>query len=520
MTAKKDKKKDDRTLDNIAVGAGNSEVVSRYGSADAEWIKAYTGVDNETGQILTKSLKGIAQGKLNPENYEANVRQQAGYSAEVAKVADDNSRNIINKIDVRTERTDDNAARRKVNNNKPDMVSDHIETLNGVEVPGSASQMKIVSDHEELLRKIAQGKGGGKNDLSRYMANDHIDITGEKFDAAKSYCEKQATELRKQAEYARQHGDHDRAIRQEREAKNYDELKEKLRKSYTSDEARNFRLKPKIETAKEMAKISHEAGIEAAKYGAAIGGAVSATKNVIALMQGDKELQEVLHDTTIDTGKSALVGYGTGFCGSLAKSGMQQSSSGAMRQLSRTSFPALVVSTTLALGASIHRYAKGEIDGVQFMEEIGEKGSGMLASGMMATLGQIAIPIPIVGGVIGGMIGYTMSSLFYRSSLVAFQEAKEAGRNYQIIKEQCEEARRRMLEYQAELQLLFDAHMADMKLQLSDCFACMDKAADTGNMDEFAEAANSLGSFFGKTLQFNNMQEFDSFMASDGTLIL
>jgi Mu-like prophage protein len=520
MTDKKGKKKNDRTIDNVAVATGNSEIVSRYGSANAEWIKAYSGVDNETGQVFTKSLKGIAQGKLNPDNYEANIRQQAGYSAEVAKVADDNSQNIIKKSNVRTERTDDNTARRQKNNNRPDMVSDHIETVDGIEIPGSTSQMKIVSDHEGLLKKIAQGKGGGKNDLSRYMDNDHIDITGEKFDAAQKYCEEQAKELRKQAAHARQHGDQNRALRQEQEAQNYDDLKGKLRKSYTSDEARDFRLKPKIETAKRMVKISHEAGLEAAKYGAAIGGAVSATKNIIALMQGDKELQEVLCDTAVDTGKSALVGYGTGFAGSLVKSGMQQSGSGALRQLSRTSLPTLVVSTTLALGSSISRYARGEIDGVQFMEEIGEKGSGMLASGMMAALGQIAIPIPIVGGVIGGMVGYTMSSLFYRSSLQAFQEAKEAEKNYQMIKAQCEEARRRMLEYQAELQVLFDAHMADMKHQLSDCFVCMDKAIDAESMDEFAEAANSLGGFLGKTLQFNTMQEFDDFMSSDETLIL
>lgn len=519
MTEKKGKK-DSRILDNIAVASGTSEVVSRYGSANAEWIKAYIGIDNETGQKMTKSLKGIAQGKLNFENREANVRQQAGYSAEVAKVADDNARNIINKSNVRTVRTDDNPGRCQQNNNRPDMVSDHIETVNGVEIPNSASQMKIVANYEGLLKKIAEGEGGGKNDLSRYMENKHIDISGENFEAAQEYCEDQAKRLRKQATHARQRGDHKMAAHQEQKAKNYEKLRRKLQKSYTSEEAKSFRLKPKIETAKKMTKISHEAGLDAAKYGAAIGGAVSATKNVIALMQGDKELQEVLCDTAVDTGKSTLVGYGTGFAGSLIKSGMQQSGSEAVRQLARTSFPALVISITLELGANVKRLAKGEIDGVQFMEQIGEKGSGMLASGMMATLGHIAIPIPIVGGLIGGMIGYTMSSIFYRSSLEAFQEAKVAEQNYQIIKVQCEEARRRMLEYQTELQVLFDAHMENMKIQLDDCFACMDRATEVESVDDFFEAANRLGRFLGKTLQFSNMQEFDDFMLSDETLIL
>ena len=517
----KDKRKDsDRTLDNIAVGLGNIENIDRYGSANAEWLKAFNGVDHETGQVFTKSLKGIAEGKLNPDYYENNVRQQAGYAAEVAKVADDNAKNIINKSDIRTERTDDNAARRQANQNKPDMVSDHIEIKNGAELPGSTSQMKIVTDHEALLKKIAQGKGGGKNDLSRYMKNDHIDITGENFTEAKSFCQDQAKSLRTQAEHLRQNGNCEKAAQFEQEAKNYDELNSKLRKTYTSEEAKALRLNPKIETAKKMAKISHDAGVEAAKYGAAIGGAVSATRNIVALIQGNKDLEGVLLDTAKDTGISAATGYATGAAGSLLKSGMQQSSAGAMRQLSRTSFPALVVSTTLALGTSVHRFAKGEIDGVQFMEEIGEKGSGMLASGMMATLGQIAIPIPIVGGVIGGMIGYTMSSMFYQSSLIAFQEAKEAERNYQIIKAQCEEARRIMLEYQHSLQELFDAHMTDMKGQLASCLKSMDSATAAHNIDEFVNAANQLGSVIGKTLQFNSIEEFNDFMASNESFIL
>ena len=90
-------KKNNRTLDNVAISTGNSENVSRFGSADAEWIKAYRGIDNETGKVLTKSLKDISQYKLSEDYYERNIRQQSGFAAEVAKVADDNSKNIINK---------------------------------------------------------------------------------------------------------------------------------------------------------------------------------------------------------------------------------------------------------------------------------------------------------------------------------------------------------------------------------------------------------------------------------------
>ena len=38
-----------------------SETVSRFGSANAEYIKGFTGVDNETGQRLAKGLADIAR---------------------------------------------------------------------------------------------------------------------------------------------------------------------------------------------------------------------------------------------------------------------------------------------------------------------------------------------------------------------------------------------------------------------------------------------------------------------------
>ena len=71
------------TIQNISISSGARETVSRYGSAAAEFIKAYTGVDNEKGVTLSKGLKKISEYKINPENFEENTRQQAGFSAEV-----------------------------------------------------------------------------------------------------------------------------------------------------------------------------------------------------------------------------------------------------------------------------------------------------------------------------------------------------------------------------------------------------------------------------------------------------
>ena len=523
MDTDNNKKKEDKIIDKVAIATGNADTVSRYGSANGEHIVAYKGIDNETGQIYSKGLKQISESRVHPDYKKSNIKQQSGYSAEVKSAAKKNAEKYINgDTKSRASRTDDISMQSDGKGNTIGGINDQLYDIaeidnNGMYVDGTASQLKFVGGTaEQCAQKLISAKYDKYRD-----ANVPMEIPSDFYNDVISYYENEIGKINNSIEKAENKGNHELADKLRRRLDKIVKTKNNLRKSNVSNKEALFaREHPRLSTAADMAKISHRAGLEAAKYGAAIGGTISATRNIIALMQGNKNIQEALCDTTVETGKSALLGYGTGFAGSLVKAGMQKSTLGTLRQLSRTSLPSLVVTVTLELGTSIHRYAKGEIDSVQFLEEIGEKGAGLLASGLMATIGQIAIPIPVVGSVIGGMVGYTISSLFYRSSLQALQEAKEAERHYQIIKAECEEARSTMLKYQAELQRLFEAHLSELKDQLYTCFACMSNSVNTNNMDDFATAANNLGILFGKTLQFSNMQEFDVFMKSDEKLML
>ena len=49
-----------RDTARIGVALSASETVSRFGSANAEYIKGYAGMDNETGQRLHDGLKSLS----------------------------------------------------------------------------------------------------------------------------------------------------------------------------------------------------------------------------------------------------------------------------------------------------------------------------------------------------------------------------------------------------------------------------------------------------------------------------
>lgn len=485
------------------------EVVKRFGSASAEYLKGYSGVDNETGKKFAKGLADVARHKVNPDYSAQNIKQQAGFSAEIATTSRDNAKAIINKDSIRTIRSDDLPEYGR-NHNVVDRVKHH----NGVIVEGTQSQMKFVGNRDQLFKDIALEDGK----FSRYRGI-KLELPSEQYEGAAEHCRKRATELREQANKVETTGKEDVADKFRREADNYDRLAYDISDSgISTDQAIFYREHPKIATALDIARTSHRAGLEGAKSGAIVGSAISLVVNIFNVAQQKKALNEAVEDIIVDTSKAAALGYLTSFSGSAIKAGLQQSESNLLRAVAKTSAPALAVNICLSLGMSINRYFNDEINEAELLHEIGEKGSGMLSSGMMAALGQIAIPIPVVGAAIGGMIGYTLSSMFYKSAL-------DAARGAALSKERLEHITNIQTAARASIaheQKLLDEFTAREIPQLSKNIQHLFKVTSGGNenVNDLVFSINDFATLLGTQLEFQSMSEFEGFMASDKPLIL
>lgn len=507
--AEKGKKLRDVAQAGIALSA--DETVRRYGSASAEFIKGYRGVDNETGLRFAAGLRDISGHKLNADPIEAakNLKQQAGYSAEVAATSHDNAKAIISGSNARTVRTDDLPEYGK-NHTKVDRV----QILDGKVCINSEAQMKFVGNRNQLFQRITQEDGK----FARYRGI-KIELPSEQFEGAQTFCLEKAEALRQQAVKVQAAGKEDVAAKLLKEAENYEELAGNVADSgLTTDDALFYRKHPEIATALDIFRTSHQAGVESATYGAVIGSCISALQNMVQLAQGEKDLAQAAIDVAKDTGKAAALGYGTGFMGSAIKGAMQQAGNGTMRTLSNTSAPTLVLNACLALSCAIKRYASGEISESQLLVEVGERGSGMLSAGMMSALGQIAIPIPFVGAAIGGMIGCTLSSLFYQSALDAARGAELSREQLARVQAIQAAARVRIAEEQTELDSFIAREMPALQAASRDLRMLLN-ATDAGPND-LAMAVNRFANKLGKHLEFNSQAEFDDFMLSDRPLSL
>ncbi|RVY85631.1 hypothetical protein EC505_05965 [Helicobacter pylori] len=252
---KKDRKKKQKysNITDAAIMGSTSEESALYVSANREHLS-----------VLDK-LEEISKRKINP-NYiiNQNINQQAGYSAEIKEQAHVNANNILAGKMGRLRQYDDLSSTQKaqIGERFPDYATpsknhelvDYISVdEKGNVIPGTLTQSKFVGRNgAECFEKFLS------KDYEKYFEN------GVKVNVPKDYYRdiQKVAHLEEKRQYCKTIKAHTRPAR------------------VAKGEAIESRLNPKISTAKDVANLSHQAGMEAMQTGALIGGGVSLITNV------------------------------------------------------------------------------------------------------------------------------------------------------------------------------------------------------------------------------------------------
>lgn len=516
------KKKDfiNKTTINAGLSGAQSEIVKHFGEANKQHFMAYSGADREAGRQLSKGLKSIAESKVNPDYRDTNLKQQAGFSAEVKTTARENAEKIIRGgKGTKATRTDDMQKAKQPDGKgntiggKNDRLYDiaEVDGRTGVYIEGTARQLKFVGGTpKECSAKLLQAK------YDKYRQADvPIEVPSDFYDDVKKELSDKANTLKDQMKNAENKGDATLAEKKKAELERVEQTSKNLKKGkLTKQEAIEARLHPKLSTAKDIAGISHKAGLQAAKNGVLIGGGMSFIRNAVAVIKGDQDPQKAAVEITKDTAGAGVLSYSTGFIGSALKGCMQNAPSDYVRCISKTNLPGSLVTIAVESGKTLKQYADGEIEGAACLTQLGEKGTGMLASSMGAVVGGLAIPVPVVGGFLGGMIGYALASAYYHNLVTALDEAKIAHEERLQIEEECREAVIALKEYRLEMELVISNYLRQHMEVFREAFVDMEIAYNTGDADGFIAGTNQITRQLGGELLFESKEQFDALMSS------
>ncbi|WP_100976050.1 hypothetical protein [Helicobacter pylori] len=503
MKKDREKKQQYSNITDAAIVGAVSEESALYASANREHLS-----------VLDR-LEEISKRKINPNYINQNINQQAGYSAEIKEQAHVNANNILAGKRERVCQYDDLSSEKKAQIKKPfpdyatpsknHEIVDYISVdEKGNVIPSTATQSKFVGkDGVECFEKFLS------KDYEKYLKNGmKMEIPKDFFGDFQRAVNTRIKSLESQIAKQKGLGDFQKAAHLEEKLQKCKTIKANTRSaSITKAEAIEARLNPKLSTAKDVASVSHQAGMNAAQTGALIGGGVSLIKNVYECIANGKDPMKALKHTAIATLKGGALSYSSAFASSSLGGWMQSSANKVIQSLGKGSVPAMIVGAGVASCKVFIDYCHGKINGKELLKQLGKANTTLVSSGAMAFAGQALIPIPVVGALIGGFVGAVLSETCFNALLKAREEAKLARQRRIEIERECREIIKHLEAYQNQFKEVFEKYFHETTKFFNQSFNELERASYAGDADLAIGVNNKIQERLGQKALFDNKQE-------------
>ncbi|PUD39806.1 hypothetical protein C2R81_04885 [Helicobacter pylori] len=480
----------------------------------AEESTLYASANREHFSVLDR-LEEISKRKINPNYIKQNINQQAGYSAEIKEQAHVNAHNILAGKRERIVQYDDLSSGKKaqVKNLYPNYATpsknheivDYVSVdEKGNVIPGTAVQSKFVGRNgTECFKKLSS------KPYEKYWEN------GVKMKIARNYYGDFQRALNTrikslESQIAKQKGldDFQKATILEEKLQKCKTIKAHTRPaSATKAGAIEARLNPNLSTAKDVARVSHQAGMNAAQTGALIGGVVSSITNFYECVANGKDPMKAIKHTAIATLKGGALSYVSAFASSSLGGLMQSSANKVIQSLGKGSLPAMFVGACVANVTILGRYFSGSIDETELRKQLMKANATLVSSGAMAVAGQALIPIPVVGALVGGFVGAILSETCFNAFLKAREEAKLACQRRIEIERECHEIIKLLEIYQNQFKEVFEQYFHGTIKFFNENFNNLERVLCAGDADLAIGVNNKIQERLGQKPLFNNKQE-------------
>lgn len=261
-------------------------------------------------------------------------------------------------------------------------------------------------------------------------------------------------------------------------------------------------------------KLGHEAGMAGAEYAGVTGLTMSGINNVTALLNGEKSAEEAIADTVAQSGEAAVNGYVMSSSLTVLGHQMENSSSEFIRSLAEANVPGKVVTAVMVTGNTLARWGSGEITTQECMIELGDKGLNMATMGYSMAVGQALIPIPVVGGAIGAMVGSTLTSSYYHQLIDELQKRELAHKERLRLTAEYKKAAGEARQFNDQLKEYRDQYFADCHECFDTAISTLKFAYETGDADGVINAANKITRKLGGEVKYETVNEYKKFVRS------
>lgn len=507
----KKKKNDEKSkVDSSMVSLGaNAQNLNRGSEAARQHVVAYSGHDGVSGKDFQQSLSKLGNG--------LNVEAKKGYTAEVMDVAKRNAENILDGNDIRFSRVDDLPGH-KVNETPFDIMA---IAPDGTEIIELGSQMKFNNALPEDVVDILMSKK-----FRQKYPHAQYSVPGDRFDKIKVAMEDKERNLSEQLKKAKELGDVERVTSLEERLGFLRKAKKNLVKSKVElAEAKEAVLHPQTTTLKNMAEVGHDTGVKYAKSAMQITGALTFARCVSKTMKGEMTPRDAAREVAYETAKSGGTGYITGQANTMLASVMSNSSKEFIRKLGSSSAPAQIIAFSTSVFKIINDRNAGKMTDEECFNEIAKSGIGVVGTFNAGVVGEVAGAKigEALGFACGGPVGAIVASLVagmiinstYDYAVYTLKSPGIAKQERIEIEEYCKVLNAELENYRTEFRNTYVKYTYELTNVFGESLKTMAVALQMNDADLFVGGANAITHALGGTTQFNNFNEFQTFLSSD-----
>ena len=271
---------------------------------------------------------------------------------------------------------------------------------------------------------------------------------------------------------------------------------------------------------KNATDTAHNAGKIGAQNAGVTALTMSGIMNVVSVIKGEKSGEDAVVDIIADGGKAAVTGYAMGGGMTVVSQTLSYSSSEFVQALAKNNVPGKVITAVIVTGDTLKKWGNGEITTQECLIQLGDKGLNMATMGYSMAVGQALIPIPIVGGAVGALVGSMLTSNLYHGLINDLQTKHlEHNERMRIIAE-CNAAAKQARAYRAELESYLDSYFEEYRSCFDAAISSMQLSYEIGDADGVIAGANDITRKLGGQVRFETVSEFKSFLDSDKDDIL
>lgn len=270
-------------------------------------------------------------------------------------------------------------------------------------------------------------------------------------------------------------------------------------------------------TVRNASKTGHTAGMQGAQNAGSRALAMSGIMNIVSVIKGEKSSEDAIADTVKSGGKAAVNGYVVDSTMTVVAHSLSNSSSKFIQALIKSNVPGKVISAVTTYGNTFKRYAQGEISTQECLLEIGENGLNLAAMGYFTGVGQVLIPIPVIGGAIGAVVGSALTSTYLSQLTASLRQSELEHQERLRIIEECRRATEQLKQFHLELKSYLAAYFKDYQDCFDSALSNMKLAYQMDNANDIITSANEITHKIGGIVKFETVNEFKDFLDSNFT---